>query len=412
MSALVFLNPVGVLGGAERSLLDLLAALRRECPRQKLCLIIGSDGPLMAEAGKLGVAAEVIPFPAALAEAGDAGMKLGSRGRLATAATHLWKGAKAGLAARKFAHTLAERIKSFDPALIHSNGIKCHLLVWMMGDLGVPVVWHVRDFLSSRALMRRALRIASKSARQVVTCSEAVAIDARRVLPGVPVSGMMDGIDIENYAPGPQPGASLDALAGQAPASEDTVRIGMLGVFARWKGQDLFLQAAAKFFSKPPNARARFYIIGGALYQTAGSQFSLEELQQMRDRLGLTERVAFIPFQRDTVPIYRALDVVAHCSTHPEPLGRTVMEPMACGRAVVATYAGGVREIITPEKDALAVPLKDAEALADAFGRLAQDVTLRSTLGVAARKTAVARFSNTRMIVQLLEIYRALKIPI
>jgi hypothetical protein len=35
--------------------------------------------------------------------------------------------------------------------------------------------------------------------------------------------------------------------------------------------------------------------------------------------------------------VYRALDVVVHASTQPEPFGLTIVEAMACGRAVVAS---------------------------------------------------------------------------
>jgi glycosyltransferase involved in cell wall biosynthesis len=358
------------------------------------------------------VHAEAIPFPEALAAAGDAGLGLARGNKLSSAIKYLLKGMRAAWAARKFSYTLARHIKSREPVLVHSNGIKCHLLLWMMGDLGVPVVWHVRDFLSARPLMRSALYFAARSARQVVTCSEAVAVDTRTVLPQLPVRGMLDGIDIEAYSPGPGDGARLDALAQLPPAPESTVRIGMLGIFARWKGQDHFLQAAARFISRQPGQAVRFYIVGGPLYQTPGSQFSLEELQALAARLGLVEHVGFVPFQRETPSVYRALDVVAHCSTKPEPLGRTVMEPMSCARAVIATLAGGVVELIAPEQDALAVPPNDVEALAQAFERLATNAPLRNKLAAAARKTAEARFSNTRMIGELLEVYRGLKIDI
>ena len=49
----------------------------------------------------------------------------------------------------------------------------------------------------------------------------------------------------------------------------------------------------------------------------------------------------------------RALDVVVHASTQPEPFGLVIAEAMACGRAVVVSSGGGAAEIVTPGEDAL-----------------------------------------------------------
>jgi glycosyltransferase involved in cell wall biosynthesis len=42
----------------------------------------------------------------------------------------------------------------------------------------------------------------------------------------------------------------------------------------------------------------------------------------------------------------RALDVVVHASTDPEPFGLVVAEAMACGRAVTTSGTGGASELI------------------------------------------------------------------
>src|SRR5262249_61895767 len=72
--SVVFLNPVGALGGGERSLIDLLAVLRSARPDWPLHLIAGTDGPLLGAAAALGATAEVVPMPAALAALGDSGL--------------------------------------------------------------------------------------------------------------------------------------------------------------------------------------------------------------------------------------------------------------------------------------------------------------------------------------------------
>src|ERR1700733_399348 len=70
---IVYLNPCGQLGGAEVSLLDLLASIRVAEPVWDLHLVIGEDGPLVEKARSLGVQVLVTPFPPALARLGDSG---------------------------------------------------------------------------------------------------------------------------------------------------------------------------------------------------------------------------------------------------------------------------------------------------------------------------------------------------
>ena len=81
------------------------------------------------------------------------------------------------------------------------------------------------------------------------------------------------------------------------------------------------------------------------MYDTAGSQHTMEELQALADGLGLGGRVGFTGFL-PPAPAMRALDVVVHASTRPEPFGLVIAEAMACGRAVITSAAGGAAELV------------------------------------------------------------------
>jgi glycosyltransferase involved in cell wall biosynthesis len=159
----------------------------------------------------------------------------------------------------------------------------------------------------------------------------------------------------------------------------------------------VFLEAAAQLLRERPRAAVRFYIVGGPIYRTRGSQFSSAELRASIDHLGLAGQVGLIDFQKDPAPIYRGLDVVVHASTQPEPFGLTIAEAMACGKAVVVSACGGAQELFAHERDALGYPPGDAAALAAAIKWLTDDADLRRRLGTAARNTAHA-FPNRRML--------------
>jgi glycosyltransferase involved in cell wall biosynthesis len=271
------------------------------------------------------------------------------------------------------------------------------------------MVWHVHDFVGARPLIAGLLKRVAPRDLTAIAITQAVADDVRNWLPGAEVRVVLNGIDTARYAPGQGNPGWLDRIAGWDTPPADCVRVGLVATYARWKGQDIFIRAAAKLARDPANANLRFYIVGGPIYTTRGSQFSAEELQELIDSLGVRDRVALTGRADDLVQIYRALDVVVHASTKPEPFGLMIAEAMSCGRAVIVSAAGGARELFTPEVDAIGVTSGDVDAMAQEIARLARDPQLRGTLGNAAREMAVAKFDRARMAREMLSVYTSLR---
>jgi glycosyltransferase involved in cell wall biosynthesis len=397
---ILFLNPVGAVGGAERVLLDLAASLRAADPSVEVHVAAAADGPLIDAARALGAAAMVLPLPVAAGELGDSGLS-GARAALSL----LLRAPAAGWVAWRYARRLRRLVEALRPDVVHSNGIKFHLLA-RLARLNTTVVWHLHDFISRRRLMARGLRWASRAAAGAFAISQAVERDARGVLGSLPITIVPNAVDTERFAPGPGDGAWLDRLANLAPAGPGAVRVGLVATYARWKGQDLFLRAARRVAAELPGRELRFYIVGGPIYQTRGSQWSEDELRALGAELSAAGRLGFIGFRRDTPEVYRALDVVVHASTQPEPFGLTIAEAMACGRAVVVARDGGAAELFQDGRDALGVPPGDAGALARAVTDLVLDPATRRRLGEQARATAVERFPRERLGPQVLAAYR------
>jgi glycosyltransferase involved in cell wall biosynthesis len=240
------------------------------------------------------------------------------------------------------------------------------------------------------------LRVSTTRRVSVIAISKAVLTDASVTLgPRVPAHLVYNAIDVDTFSPPPS----------DAPR-EGLVRVGLVATYARWKGQDLFLRTAAKLVRDRPELPARFVIVGGPVYRTIGSQFTEAELRALAAELGLGGWVDFIPFQEKPADVFRTLDVVVHASTSPEPFGRTIVEAMACGRAVVASRAGGAAELFTEGQDALGFEPGNADEMACVIRRLIEEPDLRARLGAAARTTAEQRFDRRRMADQLLSVYR------
>jgi glycosyltransferase involved in cell wall biosynthesis len=400
---ILYLSPAGRSGGAERVLIDSLASLRAAYPDWELELIAASDGELVQEAEALGVRSRVMPFPRALAAIGDAGAggPAGNRWRRYGIAVRL---AIAAPAIALYLGKLRRLIGQSRPDVIHSNGFKMHLLGSRAAARRTPVIWHMHDFASRRPMMSRLLRAEAGRCAGAIAISRSVAGDLRATLgEKTPITTVYNAVDLRRFVPqGPR--LDLDALAAMPPAERGTVRIGLLATMARWKGHEVFLRAIARIACDKP---FRAYVIGGPLYETDGSQYSLSALRATARELGLGEHVGFTGFVKDPAAALRALDIVVHASTEPEPFGLVIAEAMACGRAVIASAGGGAAEIVNAGTDALTHRPGDNAMLAELIAQLASDPDRRRRLGCAAAATASRRFGRERLAYELAPIYQA-----
>lgn len=399
---LLYLNALGHMGGAERALLDMLGLVRGARPGWPLGLLLGDDGPLAAEARRIGVHVVVSPLPPGLARLGDYARVRSRAVDDPAPLDRIGRAIRGGLDLVSYTRRIRHEVMAFRPDVMHTNGFKMHLLGACVRPAHVPLIWHFHDYLGPRPVTSRLIRQAKRRCAVIAANSASVAEDLRRRLgPRPPVVTIPNSVDFERFRPN-GPSADLDALAGLPPAKNPTVRIGLVATFARWKGHVTFLEALGRLDSETP---VRAYVIGGPLYQTVGSQYSLDELQGTVRRLGLTSAVGFTGFVDDPASAMRALDIVVHASTAPEPFGLVIAEAMTLGCAVVASFAGGATELVTPEQNGLAHEPGDVRGLARQLTRLVADAALRRQLGAAARQTALDRFSPIRVREQLLALY-------
>lgn len=396
---ITFLNPAAQLGGAEIALLDMLASLRKAEPDWTLSLILASRGPVADRARDLGVDVRLLEFPPAISRVGDAaagGPAGNSVGPISLARALV----AAAIMLPFYVLRLRRAIGELKADIIHTNGFKMHVVGALATPRGTPLVWHVHDYVRSRPVMARLLRILRGRCSAVITNSLSVAEDVQTLLgPHVYVKPILNGIDLQRFTPEGER-LDLDRLAGMKPDT-DLVRVGLLATMARWKGHDIFLRA----FSLLKRGVARGYVIGGPLYETVGSQYTVEELKAIRSQLGLDSTVGFTGFIDEPEKALRALDIVVHASVSPEPFGLVIVEALATGRPVIVSDAGGAGEIRRLAKGVLSFAPGDAARLAEIIDELSGDEALRSELGRAGRLSAQTLFDRDRLAAQVSSVY-------
>ncbi len=365
MRNILFFDHTASAGGGEIALLRLATALDRK--RFNPVVVLGANGPLCRWLAAAKVETHVLPLAA------SAGAR---RKESIGAATLLNPGVVCGCWG--YARRLVEFMRWRGIELLHTNSLKADVIGALAArGARVPLVWHVRDRIAPDYLPTTVATgfrtFCSVLPNRIIANSKATLETLGAAKERATV--IYDGMPVE-------PRAKTTWIADRPPV------IGLLGRISPWKGQDLFLRAAALVRQRFPEAR--FRIIGAPLF---GEEAYERGLHRLVCDLGLEGAVEFTGFQEDVKEQLERLSVVAHASTVAEPLGQVVFEAMYYSRPVVAVNAGGVKEIIEENVTGLLFPMGDEKALADALVWLLANPELAREMGAAGHERVLSHFS-------------------
>lgn len=116
----------------------------------------------------------------------------------------------------------------------------------------------------------------------------------------------------------------------------------------------------------------------------------IQGIIQEKDMAGRVQIIGYVPDEM-MAPYYQKAQVFVLPSLF-EPFGMTTSEAMACGKAVVASKFGGIRNVIRNGVTGLLVDPKNATEFAGAMIRLLKDDTLRKRIGLAASELITKKF--------------------
>jgi len=110
-------------------------------------------------------------------------------------------------------------------------------------------------------------------------------------------------------------------------------------------------------------------------------------------------------YQSNMPEVLSVASIVALPSYYGEGLPKVLIEAAACGRAVVTTDHPGCRDAIEPNVSGLLVPVRNAQALADAIQDLLDHPIKRAAMGLAGRNLADRVFDVEHVVESHLQIY-------
>jgi glycosyltransferase involved in cell wall biosynthesis len=289
--------------------------------------------------------------------------------------------------------------KANDYDLIYANTQKA-LVVGALASVFSrrPLVYHLHDILSpdhfSQTNRRLAITLANRFASLVIANSQAtreafVEAGGRKELTAV----VYNGFEPRQYQ---VPEVDINLLKKQLGLDGQFV-VGHFSRLSPWKGQHILLEALGQC---PSDVTAIF--VGDCLF---GEQDYAEHLRQQVRELKLEERVRFLGFQPDVVPLMHSCDLITHTSTTPEPFGRVIVEAMLCGRPVVGAASGGVLELIEDGKTGWLVAAGNSLQLAEVICAIKNQPEKAKTIADHSKIQASKNFrldSINRQISQLL----------
>ena len=182
------------------------------------------------------------------------------------------------------------------------------------------------------------------------------------------------GVPLEEFSR-PRSASEVADARGELGIAAGEFAIGTVTRLHDSKGNSYLVEAAAEVVRQRPTAR--FFLVGeGPL---------LGDLQAQAASLGLGDRFVFAGFRRDVAGTLSAFDLSVFPSLW-EGTPITAFEALAMGKAIISTDADGLLDILTPDRDALIVPRRDAAALASRIVWAMDRPEERARLGTAARE--------------------------
>jgi glycogen synthase len=230
---------------------------------------------------------------------------------------------------------------------------------------------------------------------RVIVCSEFMKGEVSRYFSCPPdkIDVVYNGVNRSKF--------QFDADAAEAEAQRakyarpDEKIVLYVGRFVREKGIHVLLTAASAVLAEEPSTR--FVIVGG------GARDNLERFVRW---IGIEDKVTFTGFLsgRPLHWLYRVADVAVFPSLY-EPFGIVALEGMAAGAAVVASDAGGLREVVQHDETGTSAYAGDPGSLAWAVLRVLRDTERAERLKAQASKRLKTEFDWGHIAEQTAAIY-------
>ena len=232
----------------------------------------------------------------------------------------------------------------------------------------------------------------SRFVTNAVTVSHAglVFLNLEWKIPEKKIEVIHNGVDVEKFRPLPEFRQEVRQELG---ISSEAFVIGSVCRVVPVKNVAMMVEAVHLLRERIPDLH--LVVLGKFEHPEVPGSYT-NQIKQMMEKYGLTERIHFLPPRLDVRPVLNAMDIYLNTSLS-EGLSIAIIEAMASGLPVIATDVGGNPEVVENGVNGFLVPSRNAQALAERIKYLHTYPEMLNILAKNSRERAVQHFSGETM---------------
>ena len=179
----------------------------------------------------------------------------------------------------------------------------------------------------------------------------------------------------------------------------DRFLIAQVGV-RDWKGWKELIDSVSDVVPAHPNVHLA--LIG------CRNDDEKREVMSYANEMGMSDHVSAIEYRTDMPNVFASCDLVVDASWAGTGITGTIREAMSMRKPVIASDAGGNRELVSSPEVGWLIPMKDRAALTGALREVIEDVPRREAVAARAREHVVSGFSKELRITRLESLYKGI----
>jgi glycosyltransferase involved in cell wall biosynthesis len=292
-------------------------------------------------------------------------------------------GSKSGLLGRLAAKYLAVKV------IVHT--FHGHLFHSYFNTFGTWLLIQVEKFLAN--ISTQIIALSDKQKNELVYQYKIVAPQKICVIPL--------GIDENNFIQNDS--TKRNSFRAKFHLKENDIAIGIVGRVVSIKNHQLFIDIAAAVINNHQYQHLYFFIIGDG----SGMQTLMDNLD--KNNLAYSpknnhSRIVFTSWVEDMIWAYYGLDIVMLTSFN-EGTPLSIIEAQLCGKPVIATDVGGVKDTFLPNKSGFLIDSYNKEDYIKPLLQLADNTQLIQQMSEEAIKFATHNFAKQNEVNAIKNLY-------
>lgn len=274
--------------------------------------------------------------------------------------------------------------------LVHVNMLTCGLVGQVAIKMGIPVVWHMREYLEEdiRAKIlrpKKRLMIINQSKR-LIAISEGVKNKFQNILIP-PIDVIYNGIDF-----------NPNEILQREIFTNNKVKVAIFGRVSEKKGQFELVQAMEKLYDEK-NLDYKLLIYGSI---QENDYFG--EIQDFIKVHSAENRIQYKGITSHPIEVMKKIDILGVCSSQ-EAFGRVTVEGQIAGCLVIGANSGGTKELIDNGVTGYKYITHNIDNLANVIWSSIQNKKTSNKIATAGQSYAIKHFSARKNAEKIMNLY-------